>query len=102
MLFLLGLGIGTHNVHMVARIMTSADKEEEKITASATTSMRSLGSAFGLAIAGMLATGGGLIDFIHAAAVGVAVSFGYSFTMIPLACTILLMVWLVHLWTPNE
>ena len=100
--FLLGLGIGTHNVHMVARIMTSADKEEEKITASATTSMRSLGSAFGLAIAGMLATVDGLTDLTQAAAVGGAVSFVYSFTMIPLACTILLMVWLVHLWTRNE
>jgi MFS family permease len=100
--FLLGLGIGTHNVHMVARSMAGAEKGEERITASAMTSMRTLGGAFGAAMAGMLATIGGLTDVASAAAVGGAVSFVYGLALIPLAFTVVFMVWLVHLWTRAE
>jgi len=100
--FLLGLGIGTHNVHMVARTMTGAEKGEERITASSMTSMRTLGGAFGAAMAGMLATIGGLADVSEAAAVGGAVMFVYSASLIPLACTVVLMIWLVRLWTRAE
>lgn len=98
--FLLGLGIGTHNVHMVARTMAGAERGEERITASATTSMRTLGSAFGAAMAGMLATIGGLTDVTQAAVVGSAVTFVYGVALIPLALTVVFMVWLVRLWSP--
>ena len=100
--FLLGLGIGTHNVHMVARTMAGAEIGEERITASATTSMRTLGNAFGAALAGMLATIGGLGDVTQAAAVGNAVVFVYGVTLIPLAFAVVFMVWLVRLWTRTE
>jgi predicted MFS family arabinose efflux permease len=97
--FLLGLGIGTHNVHMVARTMAGAENGEERITASSMTSMRTLGGAFGVALAGMLATIGGLADVTEAAAVGGAVTLVYSVSLIPIACTVVFMGRLVYLWT---
>ena len=100
--FLLGLGIGTHNVHMMARAMAGAKKGEERITASAMTSMRTLGSAFGAAAAGLLAGMGGLSNVTAVAAVGDAVTFVYGVTLIPLAVTVVFMVWLVHLSRQTE
>ena len=60
--------------------------------------MRMLGSAFGAAMAGLLATIGGLGDVTQAAAVGGAVTFVYGVTLIPVAFTVVFMVWLVRLW----
>lgn len=95
--FVLGFGVGVHNVHLLARTMAAAVKGEERITASALPSIRSLGTAFGAALAGMLANIGGLGDATDADAVGTAVTFVYGFELIPLAFTIMLMFWLVRL-----
>ena len=57
---LMGLGIGIYNVHLVARTMASAAIGEQRSLASALTSLRSLGTAFGAAIAGVVASTAGL------------------------------------------
>ncbi len=93
--FLLGVGIGTHNVHLLARTMAAARAGEERITSSAMPSFRSLGSAFGAALAGMLANLAGLGDATEAKAVGDAVTFVYGFNLIPLGFAAVFMFWLL-------
>lgn len=95
--FVLGVGVGTHNVHLLARTMAAADKGEERVTASAMTSVRSLGTASGAAMAGMLSSIAGLGDATGADAVGGTVTFIYGFNLAPLAIAALFMFWLVHL-----
>ncbi|HZU88618.1 MAG TPA: MFS transporter, partial [Stellaceae bacterium] len=58
--FVMGIGIGIYNVHLVARAMDSAASDEQRSTASALTSVRSIGTAFGAAIAGVVANIAGL------------------------------------------
>ncbi|MEE8516180.1 MAG: MFS transporter, partial [Alphaproteobacteria bacterium] len=94
---ILGFGIGVHNVHLLARTMAAAVKGEERITASALPSIRSLGTAFGAALAGMLSNIGGLGDATDPAAVGAAVTFIYGVELVPLALAVLFMFWLVRL-----
>jgi len=55
-----GLGIGMSNVQMTAFGMSAARKGEESVTASAMQTVRSLGIAFGAAIAGLVANAAGL------------------------------------------
>jgi predicted MFS family arabinose efflux permease len=57
---LAGLGIGATNVHMTAFGMSAALKGEESITASSMPTIRSLGIAFGAAVAGLVANTAGL------------------------------------------
>ena len=83
--FVMGVGVGVHNVHLLARTMAAADAGEERITASAMTSIRSLGTAFGAAQAGVLSHLAGLGDATDPAAVGHAVSFVYGVNLLPLA-----------------
>jgi hypothetical protein len=49
--FVMGIGIGVYNVHLVARAMYSVTSDEHRSTASALASVRSIGTAFGAAIA---------------------------------------------------
>lgn len=82
---LAGLGIGFIVVHMQAKCMAAAEPGEESITASSLSTVRSLGQAFGSAIAGTVANIAGLElvptkEAVEAAAVGV-----YLFDVIPLA-----------------
>src|SRR5262249_32345861 len=62
--FVMGIGIGVYNVHLVARAMASAGVRSsggaQRSTASALASVRSLGTAFGAAIAGVVANAAGL------------------------------------------
>ena len=95
--FVLGIGIGTHNVHLIARTMAAAVTGEERITSSSMPSFRSMGSAFGAALAGMLANIGGLRDATEALAVGKAVSFVYGFNILPIGIAAILMFWLLSL-----
>lgn len=95
--FILGFGVGVHNVHLLARTMAAAVPGEERITASALPSIRSLGTAFGAALGGMLSNIGGLGDATDPVAVGAAVTFVYRFKLIPLALAVILMFWLVRL-----
>ena len=68
--FVMGIGIGIYNVHLVARTMAGAAEGEQRITAAALTSIRSLGTAFGAAIAGVIANAAGLGDATEPQAVG--------------------------------
>ena len=89
--FVMGIGIGAYNVHLVARAMDSAAANEQRSTAAALTSVRSIGTAFGAAIAGVVANVAGLGDATEPAAVGHAVTAVYMFCCIPFGLAALLM-----------
>jgi len=92
-----GAGMGMHYVPLVARTMAKAAAGEERITAAAMPSIRSLGTAFGAASAGVLSTMAGLGEATDPTAVGNAVVFVFEVNLIPLAAAVLLMFWLVRL-----
>jgi hypothetical protein len=87
----MGIGIGVYNVHLVARAMDSAAANEQRSTAAALTSVGSIGTAFGAAIAGVVANVAGLGDATEPAAVGHAVTAVYMFSCIPFGLAALLM-----------
>ncbi len=89
--FVLGLGIGTHNVHLIARTMAAAAPGEEGITSSAMPSIRALGTAFGAAAAGMLSTMAGLGDATVAESVGRAITVVYGTHLVPMAFAVVFM-----------
>jgi predicted MFS family arabinose efflux permease len=89
--FVMGIGIGVYNVHLVARAMDSVASDEHRSTASALTSVRSIGTAFGAAIAGVVANAAGLGDATEPGAVGDAVTAVYMFCCIPFGLASLLM-----------
>jgi hypothetical protein len=98
----LGLGVGTHNVHLLARTMGFAEKGEERITASALPSFRSLGTAIGAALAGMLANIVGLGDGTDVVQVGKAITFVYGFNLIPLILAAIMMFMLLAKGDPKN
>ena len=98
----LGLGVGTHNVHLLARTMAFAKKGEERITASALPSFRSIGTAIGAALAGMLANIAGLGDATEAGPVGEAITFVYGMNLIPLLAAIVFMFMLLAKGDPKS
>ena len=81
--FVMGIGIGVYNVHLVTRAMDSVGSEEHRSIASALTSVRSIGTAFGAAIAGVVANIAGLGDATKPEAVGHAVTAVYMFCAYP-------------------
>jgi MFS family permease len=89
--FLMGIGIGTYNVHLVARAMDTAAADEHRSTASALSSVRSIGTAFGAAIAGVVANAAGLGNATEPAAVGHAVTAVYMVCCVPFGLAALLM-----------
>jgi hypothetical protein len=89
--FIMGIGIGAYNVHLVARAMDSVAFGEHRSTAAALASVRSIGTAFGAAIAGVVANIAGLGDATEPAAVGHAVTAVYMFCCIPFGLAALLM-----------
>ena len=95
--FFMGFGVGIHNVHLLARTMASAKKGEEQITASAMPSIRSLGTAFGAAMAGFLTNFAGLGTATKPEEVGPAVTFSYTFSLIPLTAAVLMMFWFLRI-----
>ena len=95
--FVFGLGIGTHNVHLLARTMAAADPGEERITSAAMPSFRSLGTAFGAALAGMLSAVAGLDNAMAPDAVRDAVTLVYSVNLVPTLCMAVFMFMLVRL-----
>ena len=97
----MGIGIGVYNVHLVARAMESAASGEQRSTASALTSVRSLGTAFGAAIAGVVAHTAGLGDATEPAAVGHAVTAVYLFCWIPFGLNAVLMIRFLRVSLPK-
>jgi MFS family permease len=95
--FVLGLGVGAHNVLLVTRIMANGRDGEERIVASSIPSMRSLGTAFGAAIGGMVSSIAGLGDATEAASVGPAVNAVFAFNLIPLTLAALFMFMLIRM-----
>jgi MFS family permease len=89
--YLMGIGIGVYNVHLVARAMDSVAAAEYRSTASALTSVRSIGTAFGAAIAGVVANIAGLGDATEPEVVGHAITAVYMFCCIPFGLAALLM-----------
>ena len=89
--FMMGIGIGVYNVHLVSRAMGSAAIAEQRSTASALTSVRSLGTAFGAALAGVVANTAGLGDATEPVAVGRAITAVYLFCWIPFGLTAVFM-----------
>lgn len=78
-----GLGIGVTNVLMTAFGMGVARPGEESITASSMPTIRSLGVAFGAAIAGLIANAVGLSEGTAPATVARAASWVLGLTVVP-------------------
>jgi predicted MFS family arabinose efflux permease len=98
---LMGLGIGVYNVHLVARVMATAASGEQRSTAAALTSVRSLGTAFGAAIAGVIASTAGLGDATEPDTVGHAVTAVYMFCWIPFGLAAIFMFRFIRLTVPR-
>jgi MFS family permease len=98
----LGLGVGTHNVHLLARTMAFAKAGEERVTAASLPSIRSLGTAVGAALAGMLSNIAGLGDATEAGPVGNAITFVYGINLFPLALAVAFMFMLLSKGDPQE
>ena len=94
--FLLGFGIGIHNVHLVSRTMAHAREGEERITSSSVASIRSLGTATGAAMAGMLVNIAGLGDATDPQLVGSAIGFVWMINLVPISIAALFMFALVR------
>jgi predicted MFS family arabinose efflux permease len=97
----LGLGIGMYNVHLVARTLDRAPQGEQRTTAAALNSVRSLGTAFGAAIAGVVASTAGLGLATEPQAVGRAVIAVYMFCWIPFGLAALFMFRFIRLTMPQ-
>jgi MFS family permease len=89
--FFMGIGVGAFNVHLVARTMEAAPSGEQRTTAAALASIRSLGTAFGAAFGGVIAHAAGLGAATGADEVGRAVEAVYWASCIPLALAALAM-----------
>jgi hypothetical protein len=81
---LVGVGIGIFHVHMTVRVMGVARPGEESITASSLTTIRSLGMAFGAAVAGTIGNVAGLQQVAAAETVSTAVTWVYLFNVLPM------------------
>jgi hypothetical protein len=99
--FAMGLGIGIYNVHLVARTMEGAAPGEQRTVAAALSSVRSLGTAFGAALAGVIANAAGLGDATEPQAVGHAVIAVYVCCWIPLALAAIFMFRFVRVCVPK-
>ena len=100
--FVMGFGMGMQNVHLIARTMSAAAKGEERITSAAMTSIRSLGTAFGAANAGLVTNLAGLGGATTAEEVGPAVTASYSFSLIPLTVATLMKFYLNRMTRPKS
>lgn len=87
---LVGLGLGSSNLHVVAATMRHATQGEESITASSIPTIRSLGIAFGAAGAGVIANSAGLTDALLTPDVARAVLWVLGIgTLAPLSALVL-------------
>jgi MFS family permease len=57
-----GLGVGMTNAHSIAWALSAAEPDQAQITASAAPAMRSIGIAYGAAMAGLIANAAGLSE----------------------------------------
>ncbi|MEE2995582.1 MAG: MFS transporter [Pseudomonadota bacterium] len=81
-----GIGVGMTNVHSISWALAAAGEAESRITASAAPAMRSIGIAYGAAIAGLVANGAGLAGGTEPATVEYALSWVFALgAVVPLA-----------------
>jgi MFS family permease len=99
--FMMGVGVGIYNVHLVARTMDGAAKGEQRTTAAALSSVRSVGTTFGAAIAGVIAHTAGLGSATEPDAVGHAVTVVYWACLVPFALSALFMVRFLRIALPH-
>jgi MFS family permease len=99
--FMMGLGVGVYNVHLVARTMDQAPPGEQRTTAAALSSVRSLGTAFGAAFAGVIAHEAGLGDATDSQAVGHAVTAVYAACCVPFALAVILTLRFIRVAMPK-
>jgi MFS family permease len=85
---LVGVGIGIFHVHMTVRVMGAARPGEESITASSLSTIRSLGMAFGAAVAGTVSNVAGLQEAATPETVRAAVTWVYLFNVLPLVLAV--------------
>jgi predicted MFS family arabinose efflux permease len=100
-MFVFGWGIGSHHVHLGARVIGAANKGEEAITASSQSMMRSLGGAIGTAAGGMVANMAGLGDSIEIDTVNAAIIAVYVASLLPLAVGVVFIVRMTKLVVPR-
>jgi MFS family permease len=100
--FTMGLGIGLYNVHLVARTMDRAPLGEQRTTAAALNSVRSLGTAFGAAIAGVIANAAGLGNATDPVAVAHAISIVYTCCCLPFGVAVLCALRFIRIAMPRE
>ncbi|PPR12039.1 MAG: putative multidrug-efflux transporter [Alphaproteobacteria bacterium MarineAlpha11_Bin1] len=83
---LAGTGVGMTNVHSISWALAAAGNTESRITASAAPAMRSIGIAYGAAIAGLIANGAGLVEGTEPETVKYALSWVFGLgAIVPLA-----------------
>lgn len=81
-----GLGVGMTNVHVFSWALAAAERHEAQITASAAPAMRSVGIAYGSAIAGLIANAAGFASGTTPAIVGAALPWVYGFAAAAAFC----------------
>jgi len=93
----IGFGIGSCNLHLVALTMRIAERGHESLTASSIPTIRSLGISFGAAAAGLIANTAGLGAGISVPAVTTAVTWVYGATILAPAAALILAIRIVQL-----
>lgn len=76
---LVGFGLGTTNLHLVAAVLRHAKKGEEGLTAGSIPTIRSLGISFGAASAGVIANSTGLSHGADPEAISYAIHWVLGF-----------------------
>ncbi len=94
---LTGLGIGICHPHLVHWTMSAARDGEEGLTASAISTVRSLGVAFGAAFSGLVANAAGLAAGVSEASVAATAVWIYGLIIVAPSCAVVLAVLLVRL-----
>ncbi|MGK2940935.1 MAG: MFS transporter [Immundisolibacter sp.] len=89
-LTMLGFGVGMLSIHLIAFTMHQASAGEESITAGSIPTVRTLGIAFGSALAGVIANLAGLSTQVDAVVVQRAVSAVYAASLLVAAVQVLL------------
>jgi predicted MFS family arabinose efflux permease len=99
--FVMGFGVGAYNVHLVARTLDGVAPGEQRTTAAALSSVRSLGTAFGAAIAGVIAHSAGLGDATQPEAVGQAVNAVYIACWVPFSLAVIFTLRFIRIAVPK-
>ena len=81
-----GVGVGMTNVHSISWALVAAEPDQAQLTASAAPAMRSIGIAYGAAMAGLIANAAGLSEGTSPEIVRNALPWVFGFgALVPLA-----------------